>query len=326
MTGAVLPSGVRWEDTIRALADRGWGHADFDRNQMAYAAELVLGLPGSGRERWETYWRTVSRLSQTLNAAGITGVFLKSRRHYPYHDTNVDILIAREDWERTIQVLDAGAWQIPSAAVRFKQNMVERSKLKLPSRDKTLVPAHLYGAVTWRYQSDVGFLPNSGHEGVWLEQIRMEDAAGGPFPGGDSEILVPTFAADLLIHAAQTVFENYRLFLGEALFFDYLMRVIPGPAQESLQRLADARGAASVLETARHLAREELSGLLAQPGSRWPVRVSWDRLWRCWWDRAVWRFQAGKTIRGAEELAGYLLFAVLYTGKRQGWDRLRGRR
>ena len=39
--------------------------------------------------------------------------------------------------------------------VKFKQRMIEREKIKLPPTSEDLVPAHMYMAVSWRYQREV---------------------------------------------------------------------------------------------------------------------------------------------------------------------------
>lgn len=308
-----------WRAEIARLAAGGWTARDFQRNQLGYAHEIVAGLDGPGRAAWVVYWRTVAELQRVLVEAGITPIFLKSRRQYPYHDSNVDVLIAAADWEPTQRALTARGWRLPSRAVRLKQRLIERAKLKLPPVREGLLPAHLYGAVTWRYQSDVGFLPPAGEREGWIERVTIGEAAGGDFGDGSAdEILMPTAGADLLIHSAQTIFENYRLFYGEALFVRHLRRAMTPARAGAIQTLAEASGAPSVMPAVAALSADR-----ARPGgARWPIRVPWSDLLRCWRERAAWRARSGHPIAGGEELAGYLVFAALYAGKRQVWDPL----
>lgn len=307
---------------VRGLEAAGWGERQFAKNQLLYEWERARGVEGAGTAMFQRFWRTVARLHEVLTAAGITPVFLKCRRHYPYGDGNVDVLVSRGDWPRVIQALEAAEWRVPPRAVRIKQNLIEKSKLKLPARTDGLYPAHLYGAVSWRYQSDVGFLPQGEARNPFLEAVPLRSLwAGAP----EVEVLMPTRAADLLIHGAQTVFENYRLYLGEALYMDHLWRTLPASEVAAVEELARGRGALPVLRLVRAHLDDRLARPFPWPPGSWPNNLAFPALLSTWTVRAGRRWGEGKRVRAVEELFGYFLFATLYAGKRGVWDRMKGR-
>lgn len=305
-------------ETLAAdLSASGWSAEDFRRNQMLRLADDGAGGDSASREPFDAYWTTVGRLHEVLTAAGIRPVFLKSRRNYPFYDSNVDVLIARAEWAETIRVLSADRWRVPSKLVQVKQNLIERSKLKLPPTEAGLLPAHLYGAVSWRYQSDVGFLPQGDAENRYLEQVPMAELCPGltEFPG--MKILMTTWSADLLIHSAQTAFENYRIFLGEAVFIHDLWRRLPAGEIREIEALARENGGYDALM----YVREHIDTVFADPAylrpERWPHNLSLPALWRAWYRRAGNVRKRRSTLRAAEEMFGYMLFSSLYAVKRK---------
>jgi len=310
------------EYLIQELTKNGWKDRDFERNQMLYAYEMVSGFEGKGHDLFRKYWLTVGRLYEVLIHAGIKPVILKSRRNYPFYDSNVDILISKEQWPIVISALESAHWRLPSKPVQFKQNMIERSKLKLPCRNEEFMPAHLYGAVTWRYQSDVGFLPMPTEDNKFLEHVQLAHLCPDLPEVCGIEVIMPTPAADILIHAAQTVYENYRLFLGEALYFDYLWKNVPTEEIEVIDQLANRNGASLTLELVKNLVEAKLHNSKPLQAENWPCSIRLRSLLETWLLRARFRHSQGKPIRAVEEFSGYLLFSILYAVKRKLWSAL----
>lgn len=298
---------------MQALSARGWTDADFRRNHLSYAAALHLG---SDSERatsdFLSYWRTVARITTLLQAENVFHVIIKTRRNYPYGDTNVDVFINVEDWPRVRGLLCSTAWRMPPPLVIMKQQMIERNKIKLPPQEDGLVPAHLYMSVSWRYQREVSFL-----DPEMIVQVPLTEEA--PQLGeawGSLRVPMPTRAADILLHCAEIVFENYRITLGESIYLMWLLEHVPLPERRRVYRLGVERGAAQAV-------RCVLSGL--PPGgdaaatigtAPWPRNFLATELLTCWGERFRVQRRKGRVMSGSEEWMGYAAFASMYGVKR----------
>jgi hypothetical protein len=298
---------------IRALAAQGWGPPEFAANHLEYASALHLGEnSGPVHASFERYWRTVGRISSLLREEGIFHVIIKTRRSYPYSDTNVDVYIQDGDWPVVRDVLSRDQWRMPSRAVRFKQRLIERAKIKLPPRVPGLVPAHVYYAVSWRYQRDVTFLDPQMVEEVPLvseaPQLRGEV--------GSQTVPMPSRPADLLLHAAEIVFENYRITLGEALYMSWLLQKVSSLDRRRVYRLGIERGAGNALRCMirRAKAIEDKDG--AEVGVHWPKNYSAPELVGAWWERLAEQANHGRALSGIEEFIGYGAWASMYRVKR----------
>lgn len=298
------------------LDDCGWQYEDFRRNQMLLGRYKPSNISKEDFSAYRNYWYCVYRLHKILSENNIQPVFLKSRRNYIFYDSNVDILISRKDWSKTIAILNRDQWRVPSLPIKIKQNLIERSKLKLQARTSTMVPAHLYGAVSWRYQSDIGFLPGKTEAEHFLELVPISDLCPGVADIPSVEIVMTTPAADLLIHSAQTVFENYQIFLGEVVFIKDLWSRLPEEELEAIIDLACRYGGDAAME----LVHVHIENALTQPEAwnpkHWPQQLTYRGLARAWISRAKNVQERTSRIRGLEELMGYALFCLLYRLKR----------
>jgi hypothetical protein len=80
----------------------------------------------------------------------------------------------------------------------------------MPHRAPGLVPAHLYMAVSWRYQREVTYFDRD-----MVEQVPLASEApqlDSEFPG--LVVPMPSRGADILLHCAEIAFENYRITTG----------------------------------------------------------------------------------------------------------------
>lgn len=298
---------------IHALAAQGWGPREFAANHLGYAAALHLGADsGPVHASFERYWRTVARISALLRGAGIFHVIIKTRRNYPYSDTNVDVYIQDGDWPAVREILSRDKWRMPSRAVRFKQRLIERAKIKLPPRAPDFVPAHVYHAVSWRYQRDVTFLDPQMVEEVPLvsEAPQLEGEVGS------QTVPMPTRPADLLLHSAEIVFENYRIALGEVLYMSWLLQNVSPLDQRRVYRLGIERGAGKALRCIVRQARAIEGKDGAEVGVDWPKNFSVRELVGAWWERLAEQARQGRGLSGIEEFVGYASWASMYRVKR----------
>jgi hypothetical protein len=187
----------------------GWDAERLDKNELRAAAG-------------DRYWTTAERMAEVMAALGHEPVFLKLVREYDYHDSNVDILVPWRDWHRVVRRFTVAGWQLPRGIDRVEQALVERRKLKLSPRDPRLVAAHLYGGVAWGYQHDTGLLrdPSGRLDHRQLCPISFADRRLDGSVTGTA--FHPVGAAELVIQAAHTLGENFRMTLGEAVHISRL--------------------------------------------------------------------------------------------------------
>lgn len=308
----------------QTLMRNGWCEHDFERNQLLYVYEVLTGRPGRGHIAFRNYWYTVGQLQTLLSSIGMTPIFLKSRRNYPFYDSNVDVLIRREHWNTVVAVLQAEGWALPSKLQQCKQRLIERSKLKLPSCRAGLVAVHLYGAITWRYQSDIGILPMHDGTTKLVELVRLSDACQSICEHSDIEVLMPTPVADLIIHSAHVVYENYRITLGEALYIAYLWHICNDALRE-IKSLAIQYATLNALIAVRKHIMSKLESPLELDPMRWPSNFRFSVLLANWVAHCKFRRCNSGPLMAAEEMIGYLAHFALCLGKRKLWKILYGR-
>ena len=298
---------------IQSLTERGWAPENFAANHLAYAASLCLGSETDpARISFEKYWRSVAKISSILREAGVFHVIIKTRRSYPYADTNVDVFIEEADWPRVRDSLCGDSWRMPSRMVQFKQRLIEREKIKLPPRDESLVPAHMYMAVSWRYQREVTFLDREMIEDMPLAaEAPQLEAECGPVV-----IPVPTRTADILLHCAEIVFENYRITLGESLYLSWLMEQVPEVGKSRVFRLGIERGAGRAMRCALFHAGQVQEGNESEVDTNWPKNLPGSELLASWGERFRVQLGRGKAVKALEEWLGYTAFASMYRVKR----------
>jgi hypothetical protein len=228
-----------------ALEARGWNPERLAKNGLPPATE---GLdPGYVR-----FWETIEALCEAMNALQIPPVILKSIRVYAYDDGNVDLLVpAGRLWE-VARALAKGRWKMPDTAYLIEQQLVERNKLKLLPREDTLLHAHLYEGIGWRYQSDLAIL-GARHDRVTAIDTRAFLPNGN---GPGLRVFAPDPVAELVLQAAHIAFENYRMTVGEAVNLCLLRRQHAASWQAALT-LADDVGCrhalVSLLEVAERI-------------------------------------------------------------------------
>jgi hypothetical protein len=303
----------RIRDVIKALSDHGWTDSDFKRNHLSYAAALHLG---SASERatsdFLSYWRTVARITSLLQAENVFHVVIKTRRNYPYGDTNVDVFINVEDWPQVRGLLCSTGWRMPSPLVVLKQRMIEREKIKLPPEEDGLVPAHLYMSVSWRYQREVSFLDPK----MIVQVPLIEEAPQLREAWGSVRVPMPTRAADILLHCAEIVFENYRITLGETMYLRWLLEHVSLPERRRVYRLGVKRGAAEAIRVV--LSGVPRGGDMATTvgTATWPRNLLARELLTSWRERFRTQRRSGRVMSGCEEWMGYAAFASMYGVKR----------
>ena len=233
---------------IEELRDRGWSDERLSKN------DLLAADPESesAAREYARFWRTIVRLARELRELDLAPIFIKCVREYRYRDANVDTLVPQQEMSSVEDHLCASSWARPRPWDTLEQMMIERAKRKLPSRDSSLVAAHLYGAVSWRYQGDIGLLRTDGRNPDPRHLVRVSSAsfAGREATGDGESLWIPAPEAELVLQAAHVVFENFRITVGEAIHFQ-LLQVRHPSAWNRARALADQHGCSRALDLVR---------------------------------------------------------------------------
>jgi len=300
---------------IAKLADRGWTVEHLLRNE--------LPADSSRQAHYEKFWRTIRELALQLRDLGVPPIFIKCVREYRYSDANVDVLVPSPQWQAVIGRLCRTHWRRPSRADWLEQQVIERFKLKLPAVSPDFFAAHLYQAVSWRYQKDIGLLrlngqePNERQLHRWPLQRFLPDRSWSE----EEWIYHPNEASELVLQAAHGVFENFRLTLGEAVHF-VLLRDRAGPAWDEAAALAGRYGCASALHLVAGESQRLLQHLASLDPRDFPYPLPRAGLWRCFRERYGHLRTQGRTWEAAVELGSCM---ASYTGLRfiRRWRRWR---
>ncbi len=146
-------------------------------------------------ERHHSFQIALKETSDLFHKKAIPHIYIKFRKHYRYYDSNVDLLVRREQWRHAIAVLKEDGY---SGHVMFK----EPDKIMFSKPEKT-VSVHLHPGVTWngvRYFDE---------QDLW-EHSR---------PSADYPAQEMNESYDFLINLAHNVFENYEISIGDILYF-----------------------------------------------------------------------------------------------------------
>ena len=301
------------------LRSAGWSSERLVKNDIPVDG----GIPGR-RYSYADFWRTIARLGQVLPTVGVQPIFIKSVRQYAYADANVDVLVPAPKLRHVSEVLTRNIWETPSRRDMVEQLLIERAKNKLPTSEPGFVAAHLYGGVSWRYQSDIGMLRVDGvsgnpeqlvqtHVGSFISSDMLDEASRA------TEIWIPTDAAEFVLQAAHISFENFRITVGEAVNFVLLKRRFPSAWAEG-KLLARSYGCTAALHLVDQLS-DHISGKLEQLNpAEYPITIPYNLLAPVWEER--WRFlrAKGSGIQAVAErtstMSVYALLRTIRTARR----------
>jgi len=286
---------------VERLRELGWNEERLVKN------DLIEPRGIAGRQ-WDhgAFWSTIARLADELRQMGLPPIFIKCARDYPYCDSNVDLLVPRRRLREVARRLWASDWLKPELWDAFEQLLIERAKLKLPSRTPGLVTAHLYGGVSWRYQGDIGLLRLDGTQAnpEHLSQVEVADCV----PEGTSiepsaartKVWLPSDESEMVMQAAHIAYENFRITIGEALHFRLMVLRAPG-ALDSARALAEGYGCGCALDLLDNESRRVVDGLLAISPNDYPRTLPAETLLPAFRDRARYLTRRGRRLAAMHE-------------------------
>jgi hypothetical protein len=286
---------------LRALRAAGWSQERLDKNDLrdGEAADA----------RYDRFWATMARLQNVLGGpSGVDPIFIKSVREYPYSDGNVDVVIPKGALREVEDRLAREQWVRPTFASRVEQRAMERGKLKMQSSDPSLLAAHLYEGVSWRYQPDIGLL-RAGTRSEVLRTVAVRTYAPRAAQR-NVEIWIPADHTELVLQTAHIVFENYRMSLGEAMNL-VLLRQRAQHAWPAAEELARQFGCDATLRAGMEHADWMVRHALELVPSRLPMPIPFARLAPAIAERSRWFAGRGDVWNSVLELSTFAAFFPL---------------
>jgi hypothetical protein len=245
------------------------------------------------QRRQDEFQRVMQATSRLLQAHEIDHICIKFRKRYRYYDSNVDVIVAQQQWTHAVALLSNEGYE---PHIMFK----EPDKIMFDKPGE--VSVHMHPGVTWNG------VPYFDEQALWRHSTPSAD---GPWCELSDDYHV-------LVNLAHNVFENYEVSLGDVLFFKrFMANVHLDPAD--LERIAADNGwrygfqqaYAQMCDLVTAWDRAEQSGEIPVHLLDYPYQIGMPVLARAFSQRVAGNL-AGKRLRMAlREIYAYPAFYVL---------------
>jgi len=246
------------------------------------------------REKYNAFQLALQETSALFEMHGIPHIYIKFRKHYLYYDSNVDVIVRKDQWAHTISILKENGY---SGHVMFKEpDKIMFSKPGIP------VSIHLHPGVTWNG------VPYFSSDNLW----RNSD------PSSNFTAREMTFEYDFLINIAHNLFENYDISLGDTLYFKRMLQLHSYDA-ERLEHVAAENGwlygfqqvFGLVTELVETWEAAEQSSHIPEKLLIYPYRISKAVLVYAYSQRIAWNIAESRFGPALREIYAYPSFYAL---------------
>jgi len=233
-----------------------------DSGEKLNSEHQFISLFNKEMQQYNLFWRNVHEIHQILSKEEIDHIFIKTIRVYECYDWDINILIDQRDWPKALKVFYDCGWRRASI-FSHPVAQIELGKLLLERKDS--FPIHLHKTVSW---NGLEYVPS------WLVLSSRSEVNGIPYP---SKLV------DALIYCAQSLFENYKLTLGEIYHLMHVFENVPEEDYISLARQNGwSKGAKLVIDTAKKI----WNFLKDEKKIELPYRYKFKSLLRVWNEHA----------------------------------------
>jgi hypothetical protein len=199
---ALTLMGLRAPNAVHKPTQREMTIARKNGVGFEYASQFpnAASILAEEQERLTAFLDALEETASALQAEEIPHIWIKHRRSYRFYDSNVDVVVAPGDWNRTVKLLQE---QDYTGHVMFK----EPDKIMFDHPAKR-VSVHLHPGVSWNgvpYISSTWLWSNSQPQG---NEFRREMS---------DEI-------EVLIGVGHALFENYEISLGDLVSFGRVLQ------------------------------------------------------------------------------------------------------
>ncbi len=145
-------------------------------------------------QKFALFWQNAHEIHRIFSSGEIDYALIKTNKVYEDYNWDINILVRQRDWSKSLKILRMHNWKKGSI---FSHPLAQSEPNKTLLERKASFPIHLHSKISW-----------NGLEYIPAEVIlsSREEVNG---------LFFPNQSIDTLIYCAQSVFENYRLTLGE---------------------------------------------------------------------------------------------------------------
>lgn len=218
---------------------------------------------------------------------------IKALRVYSHFNTDLNIAVRPEEFEKIITLLEARGWSRRSWWSQFKENIAERGKRKLVcDASRGFSEIHLYPGLSWHgfeYTSPQDVLDNK-------EAILF----------GELETYNTNHSLDMVSNIGHALFERYKFTAGEVFHVSSIIMAASSEemsvAKDIARRNGWGRGFEKVVALILDLRRQE--------NVTYPLLIDQKILWSTWRERFSFQLTHGRPISAFLEM----LFNWVWSG------------
>lgn len=218
---------------------------------------------------------------------------IKALRVYSHFNTDLNIAVRPEKFEKIITLLEARGWSRRSWWSQFKEDIAERGKRKLVcDSNQGLSEIHLYPGLSWH-----GFEYTS-------PQDVLDNKTSVLF--GELETYNTNHSLDMVSNIGHALFERYKFTAGEVFHVSSIIMAASADEMLVAKDIARRNGWENGFEKTVAL----ISELRLQENVTYPVLIDQKILWSTWRERFSFQLKNRKPMSACLEM----LFNWVWSG------------
>lgn len=234
---------------------------------------------------FQAYQKTADYVEQLAIENSFEYSCIKAIRVYSHFNTDLNIAVMPEQFEKIITLLEARGWSRRSKWSQFKEDIAERGKRKLVCvPDQGLSEIHLYPGLSWH-----GFEYTSPRD-VLNNKISVLF--------GESKTYNTNHSLDMVSNIGHALFERYKFTAGEVFHISTVIMAANTDDMLTAQNIAKNNGWGSGFDKTVAL----ISDLRRQEGITYPMLIDRSILWSTWRERFAFQLKHRKPFSAVLEM------------------------
>ncbi len=270
---------------------------DVDTNDLTsiIVNEVAATISDSGKvtASLEAYKKTADYVERLAQENNFEYSCIKALRVYTHFNTDLNIAVRPEKFDKIITLLEARGWSRRSWWSQFKEDIAERGKRKLVcDPNQGLSEIHLYPGLSWH-----GFEYTS-------PQDVLDNKISVLF--GELETYNTNHSLDMVSNIGHALFERYKFTAGEVFHVSSIIMAASSAEMSVAKDIARRNGWGKGFEETVAL----ISELRLKENVTYPVLIDNKILWAAWRERFSFQFKHAKPVSACLEI----LFNWVWSG------------
>lgn len=262
-------------------------------NTVINEVSAVVSKSESVLSYFENYKNTAEYVEKIAKENNFEYCCIKALRVYSHFNTDLNIAVKPEDFEKIITILESLGWSRRSWWSQFKENVAERGKRKLVCKsDLALSEIHLYPGLSWHgfeYTSPKDVLDNK------ISTIF-----------GPSNTYNTNHSLDMVSNLGHALFERYKFTAGEVFHVSSIIMASSDEDMEIAKNIAISNGWGKGFEQAVAF----VTKLRNMENVSYPILIDKKILWGVWRERFCYQLRRGRPFSALLEM----LFNWVWSG------------